>query len=362
MMQTIADGLEVVTSADDLEGVQLQPLLVLDRLAAFLDERGLGTGPISWQRVGDGQSNITYRLKRGELDVVLRRGPRPPHPPSTHDMVREASIQQVLRSEGVHVPEVLTVCEDPTVVGVPFYLMSWLDGVVITDQIPGALDSHDDRRAVSRELVRALAQLHAVDVEHGPASSIGRPGGYLERQVRRFREVWELVATRSLPEVEEIACWLDDNRPESQASSVVHGDYRLGNVMFSSDAPARPLALLDWELATLGDPLADLGYLTATYSDPDSILTPLHLSTVTARPGFLRSEALVHEYAEHSPLDLSGLAWYQTLALWKASVFCEAIYARWLKGERAGDTVFGPSLEAGVPALLRAAEGFRQRL
>ncbi len=361
-MQTVADGVEVVTSLEDLAGNRLPPLLVLDRLGAFLDERGIGAGPIAWQRVGDGQSNITYRLRRGGHDFVLRRGPRPPHPPSTHDMVREANIQLILRAEGVPVPEVLAVCQDPTVVGVPFYLMSWLDGVVITDQIPSALDSDSERRATSRKLVRALARLHAVDVEEGPASTLGKPEGYLERQVRRFRAVWELVATRNLPEVERLACWLDDHRPESQASSVVHGDYRLGNVMFNPGAPALPLAVLDWELATLGDPLADLGYLTATYTDPNSIITPLHLTPVTAQPGYLRSDDLVREYAEHSQLDLSYLAWYQTLAMWKASVFCEAIYARWLNGERPGDTTFGPSLEAGIPALLRAAEGFRQRL
>lgn len=362
-MQTVADGVEVVTTADDLAGRRMPPpLLVLDRLEAFLDECGFGAGAIAWQRVGDGQSNITYRLRRGDLEVVLRRGPRPPHPPSAHDMVREATIQQILRAEGVPVPEVLAVCDAPTVVGVPFYLMGWLDGAVVTDRIPEALDSHDERRATSRELVRALARLHAVDVESGPVSAIGKPRGYLERQVRRFREVWELVATRSLPDVERIACWLDDNRPESQSSAVVHGDYRLGNVMFGQNAPARLLAVLDWELATLGDPLADLGYLTATYADPDSIHTPLHLSPVTAQPGFLLTDELVQEYAEHSPLDLSALAWYQTLAMWKASVFCEAIYARWLKGEREGDAVFGPSLAGGVPALLRAAEGFRKRL
>lgn len=361
-MQTIADGLEVVTSLDHLATNRLRPLLVLDRLEAFLDARGVGAGPIAWQRVGDGQSNITYRLRRGGHDFVLRRGPRPPHPPSTHDMVREANIQQILRAEGMPVPEVLAVCEDPTVAGVPFYLMSWLDGAVITEHIPSALDSHSERQATSRQLVRALAQLHAVDVEDGPASTLGKPEDYLERQVRRFRQVWEFVATRHLPEVEKLACWLDDHRPESQTSSVVHGDYRLGNLMFSRVAPARPLAILDWELATLGDPLADLGYLTATYTDPDSILTPLHLTPVTAQPGYLRSHDLVREYAEHSQLDLSCLAWYQTLAMWKASIFCEAIYARWLNGERPGDTTFGPSLEAGTPALLQAAEGFRQRL
>ncbi|MFC7494242.1 MULTISPECIES: phosphotransferase family protein [unclassified Nocardioides] len=365
-MQTVADGLEVVKSLEAPEASDakpaLAPLLVLDRLEAFLDEQGIGAGPIAWQRVGDGQSNLTYRLRRGGRDVVLRRGPRPPHPPSAHDMVREAAIQQLLRAEGVAVPEVLAVCDDSSVLGVPFYLMNWLDGEVVTDRIPVAMSEPPSRAAASRELVKTLARLHAVDVEAGPIAGIGRPAGYLERQVRRFRQIWEQVATRDLTQVETIASWLDDHRPTSQTSSVVHGDYRMGNVMFRRSSPVGVLAVLDWELATLGDPLADLGYLTATYADAESILTPLHLTTVTAQPGFLSSEELVGVYAEQSELDLSGLAWYQTLALWKAAIFCEAIYARWLNAERPGDTTFGPSLDAGVPALLRAADEYRRSL
>jgi aminoglycoside phosphotransferase (APT) family kinase protein len=361
-METTPDGFEVVHTLEGTADEALQPLLVLDRLCAYLDDLGFGSGPLEWERVGDGQSNVTYRLRRRGSEFVLRRGPRPPHPPSTHDMVREANIQRILRAEGVVVPEILAICEDPDVIGVPFYLMGWLDGVVITDQVPAALDTPTQRGAVSRQLVAELARLHSIDVSSGPVASLGKPQGYLERQVRRFTAVWDQVATRNLPEVEELASWLDDHRPQSQTSSMVHGDYRLGNIMFSADAPARPLAILDWELATLGDPLADLGYLTATYTEAGSPPIPLHLSPVTARPGYLNADELVREYGDRSPLDLSALAWYQTLALWKAAVFCEAIYGRWLKGERPGDTTFGPSLETGVPALLRVAEVYRQRL
>lgn len=361
-MQTRPDGIEVVGSAADASGLDLMPFLILDNLTDYFDRCGLGSGPISWSRVGDGQSNITYKIVRGTDAFVLRRGPRPPHPPSTHDMVREATVQQILRPCGVAAPEILSICDDDAVLGVPFYVMGWLDGVVITDTVPPALDAPDERRRTSTQLVRALAKLHAVDVTVGPAATLGRPTGYLERQVRRFTQLWDLIATRDLPGIAETAAWLDDNRPPSQAVSVVHGDYRLGNVMFDAHAPAGVLAILDWELATLGDPLADLGYLTATYADAGSRPIPLHLSPVTAGHGYLRSDELVRVYAEHSGLDLSGLAWYQTLALWKAAVFCEAIYTRWLKGERPGDTTFGPSLEAGVPALLEEAQVYRRQL
>jgi aminoglycoside phosphotransferase (APT) family kinase protein len=361
-MQTQPDGHEVVRSFAEATNLQQAPLLVLDHLTDYLDRKGLGRGGLAWQRIGDGQSNITYRIARGQDSFVLRRGPRPPHPPSTHDMVREARTQRVLRAQGVAAPEILDICEDTSVLGVPFYVMSWLDGVVLTQSAPDALNTPEERCRTSVELVRALANLHAVDVSRGPASKLGRPTGYLERQIDRFSQLWELNATRDLPGISEVATWLTSNRPESQTVSVVHGDYRLGNIMFKSSAPAGVLAILDWELATLGDPLADLGYLTATYTDPGSPPIPLNLSPVTAQPGYLRSEDLIRVYQDHSDLDLSGLVWYQTLALWKAAIFCEAIHARWINGERPGDTTFGPSLAAGVPALLHAAQTYQRRL
>ena len=349
-MITTADGVEVV---DSLDGPQpeLPPLLVVDRVTDFLDARGLGRGPIAWSRVGDGQSNVTYRITRGADDFVLRRGPRPPLPRSTHDMVREATILRALRPHGVPVPEVLAVCADDAVLGVPFYVMTWLDGAVITDSIPEALASASQRRATSETLVSTLAQLHQVDTTAPSIAGLGKPDGYLRRQVSRFSGLFEANAVRPLDDVLHLGAWLERNLPTSQGPSVVHGDYRLGNVMFAREAPARAIAVLDWEMATLGDPLSDLGYLVATYSEAGGRVNPLHLSPVTARPGYLDRGEVIALYAELSGLDVSCLDWYCVLALWKAAVFCEAIYARWLRGERPGDR-FGPALEAGVPLLL----------
>jgi aminoglycoside phosphotransferase (APT) family kinase protein len=356
MMLTAPDGQDVVASLAEGEIPSFPPLLVVDRVTGFLDKHGLGQGPLAWQRIGDGQSNITFRIHRGGLDLVLRRGPRPPLPPSTHDMLREARIQNLLRPHGVAVPEVLAVCDDPSVLGVPFYVMEWLDGAVITDEVPPALDTVEQRRATSRAVVETLVRLHSVDVSGEPLNGLGRPDGFLERQVRRFADLWEGNTTRVLPEVERLAGWLTDNLPASQGPSVVHGDYRLGNLMYGREAPATPLALLDWEMATLGDPLTDLGYLTATWSDPGSTPHALRLSPVTDGDGFMRSEELALTYAESTGADLTALAWYQTLALWKGAVFCEAIYTRWLRGERPDDVRFGPSLATGVPDLLAAAQ------
>lgn len=354
-MTSVPDGVEVVATASDAAALARPPLLVVDRLLTFLDECGLGSGPLGWQRIGDGQSNITYLLERGILSLVLRRGPRPPHPPSTHNMVREARIQQLAGAAGAAVPRILAVCDDESVLGVSFYLMEYLDGVVITDGMPATLDGGTAaRRDVVFAAVDALAELHRIDVTRGDLAAFGRPDGYLERQVKLFTSLWGQNSHRSLPQIGELSAWLAAHIPVTQAHAIVHGDYRLGNLMFADSPPARVSAILDWELSTIGDPLADVGYFAATYGASGREGTVMELTSVTREPGFpTRAEAL-DRYAERSSLDLSPLAWYQALALWKSAIFCEAMYTRWRAGERPGDT-FAPTLEAGVPQLISAA-------
>jgi aminoglycoside phosphotransferase (APT) family kinase protein len=353
---------EVVDSQDQATALTRPPLLVLDNVRKFLDDAGLGTGALTWERIGDGQSNVTYRLQRDGADVVLRRGPRPPLPKSTHDMAREARIQLALAPLGVPVPRILAVCEDESVLGVPFYVMEHLHGTVLTDTVPPHLDSETARRVTSTALVDTLADLHSLDVSGGEIARLGRPQGYLERQVARFASLWDINTTRDLPAVGRLAVWLEENRPDTQRDSVIHGDYRAGNLMFAPDGPPRVTAVLDWEMATLGDPLADLGYLTATYADADEPFTPMELTPVTRLPGYLRRWDLIERYQERMSLDLSALPWYQALALWKAAIFSEAIHTRWLRGERPGDTGFGAAMEHGVPQLLDVAERLASRL
>ncbi|MEV6200314.1 phosphotransferase family protein [Streptomyces sp. NPDC051771] len=354
-MHTVPDGVEVVATRESARHLDSPPLLVLDAVTGFLDAHGIGSGRLAWQRIGDGQSNVTYLIERGGASVVLRRGPRPPLPKSTHDMVREARVQRILHGHGVPVPEILAVCEDEDVLGVPFYLMSRIDGTVVTDTIPPHLSPADQRRLTSEAVVDTLVALHGIDVSGGDLASLGRPEGYLRRQVDRFRGLWEVNTTRDLPAVERVGEWLGSNLPASQAASVVHGDYRMGNLMFAPQAPARVLAILDWEMATLGDPLADLGYLTATWSEAGRPATPLELTKATRSPGYLTQRGLAERYRSRTGLDLTPLPWYQALALWKAAIFCEAIHTRWRRGERPHDTSFGPSLASGVPLLLERA-------
>jgi aminoglycoside phosphotransferase (APT) family kinase protein len=330
--------------------------LSFDGLEAFLDGEGIGEGPITATPIGDGASNLTYRLERGGARLVLRRPPPPPLPPSAHDVVREARIQVGLAPLGVRVPKVLAVCEDDSILGVPFYLMEELDGMVVTgDELPPALDTPSECRRLGEELLDGLVRLHAVDWE-ASGLTIGKPTGYLERQLRRWGGLWEVNATREVKACVELGQHLAATMPESPPATVVHGDYRLGNVMISNQAPARLLAILDWEMATIGDPLADLGYLAATWCERDSEVHPLLLTTVTQQPGFPTRAELIARYAEQTGRDVSALDWYQAFALWKAAVFCEAIYKRYLGGERADD--WSASLCDGVPRLLEVAAGY----
>lgn len=351
-MEHEPDGRDVVATADAAASLPHPPLLVRDRLREYLAQQGFTSDGLAWERIGDGHSNITYALEVGGRSLVLRRGPRPPHPPSTHDMLREARIQRLLGAHGVPVPRIVAVCDDPGVLGVPFYLMEHVEGAVITDALPVALAG--SRADIAFAAVDALADLHAIDVSGAEFAALGRAEGYLARQISRFRGLWDAVSTRSTPAIPALADWLEAHRPAESAASVVHGDYRIGNLMFRPGTPVGIAAIFDWEMATLGDPLADLGYFIATYAEAGAVSTPLELTPITRDPGFPERAALIERYVARTGRDLSRLDWYRALALFKAAVFCEAIYTRWRAGERPGDT-FAPTLAVGVPTLLREA-------
>jgi len=333
------------------------PLLVLDRVTAFLDEHGLGAGEVRAERIGEGGgSNFTFLLSRGAERFVLRRPPRPPLPPSAHDVVREARLQLALREAGfARLPEILAVCENEALLGVPFYVMAHLEGVVPTEELPAALDGENEHRRLGEELVDALLEIHAADVSTPGLAAFARPGSYSERQVRRFSKLWEINKTRTLALVEAVGEKLATAIPESLAPTVVHGDFRLGNTMAALDAPARILAVLDWEMGALGDPRADVGYLLATYTEPGGPPSPLGTSPITARPGFPSRDELVERYVSASGRSVERLSWFEALALWKAAIFCEAIYGRYVRGELGAEDMRAARFEQGVPYLAEAA-------
>src|SRR3954471_15813094 len=351
--------LDVVETTAEAKAQERPPLIVRGPLQEFLDAQQLGEGDIGAEAIGEGHSNVTYLLKRGSDRFVLRRPPRPPVPPSANDVLRESKILRALQMTDVPTPDVLAVCDDETVIGSPFYVMPFLEGHVITHEMAAALYNLQQRRATAFELVDTLAKIHAVDWAHHGLDTLAKHTGYLERQVKRFMGLWEYSKTRELPLVQEVGEWLQTNLPETPQTTIVHGDYRLGNAMFELTAPARLKAIFDWEMATLGDPLADLGYMTATWSRPGSGFgTTFDLTTVTHGEGFPDRDELVERYAEQSGRSVSDLKWYQALAIWKATVFMEGNYKRAMLGN--SDDPYLKGFGEAVPQLGEAARRITQ--
>jgi aminoglycoside phosphotransferase (APT) family kinase protein len=206
--------------------------------------------------------------------------------------------------------------------------MERVEGIVVTGSLPEPLDNPEERARIADELIDALVELHSVDWREVGLEGFGKPTGYLERQVRRFLGLWEHNKTRELPQVEEVGRWLAQNMPSSPPATVVHGDYRLGNTMFARRAPARLIAIFDWEMATIGDPLADVGYMMIHWTQPDDPVGRFNLQSVTTLPGFPSRQEMIARYEERSGRTMQALSWYVTLALWKAVVFMEGNYKR----------------------------------
>jgi aminoglycoside phosphotransferase (APT) family kinase protein len=233
--------------------------------------------------------------------------------------------------------------------------MRFLDGHVVTSELPPGLDEPSARRRLGEELVDALVEIHAADVRDPGLAAFARSGSYLERQVRRFTQLWEINATRDLPAVVEVAQRLAVTLPAPLPQTVVHGDYRLGNLMVERERPDRVQAVLDWEMGAIGDPRADLGYLLATYAEPGGEESPLRVSPVTALDGFPTKGELVERYQARSGREVGSLGWFEALALWKAAVFCEAIYGRYLRGELGAEDARAARYEQSVPLMAETA-------
>jgi aminoglycoside phosphotransferase (APT) family kinase protein len=320
------------------------PGVDLARLAGYLREAcpdllaGPLAGPLTGEVIAGGKSNLTYRVTGADPSsaVVLRRPPLGHVLPTAHDMAREYRVIAALYPTGFPVPTPLHLCPDPTVIGAPFYLMSYVDGVVLrTPQQIAALTAQDAARA-GDILVATLAALHATDPERVGLGDFGRPDGYLNRQVLRWYEQWGRSKTRDLATLEEVAQALRTTVPTGARAGIVHGDYRLDNVMVDAGV-TRILAVLDWEMATLGDPLADLGLLVVYTELASAGLSPTPIRLDPSR-GFLTSAQLVQRYAEHSGSDLPDrIGWYTALGYYKLAIISEGIHARFLQGKTVGE-------------------------
>ena len=350
MSATLAPD-DIVRTHAEAAANQRAPLLVLAPLLQFLSDSGLeAPSDLSASPIGDGHSNVTFALS---TDVVLRRPPRGPLPPSAHDVLREARLLAALAPTAVRVPRVLAVCPDPTVIGAPFYVMELVAGEVITGAVPAALDTPAEHDRIADQLIDALVELHGVDHRSLDLEGFGKPTGYLERQLRRFNGLWEHNRTRQIEAVGQVGAWLAANLPESPSATIVHGDYRLGNTLFVPAAPARLAAILDWEMATIGDPLADVGYMLMQWVQRDDPPTRFNLQNVTTEPGFPDRQEMMIRYERRSGRSMQALDWYVTLAMWKAVVFMEGNYRRAISG--ASDDPYLTTFGEGVVELAQRA-------
>lgn len=317
--------------------------------------RGSGTGAasIEIERHAAGHSNETFFVRLDGHEWVLRRPPRGAFLPTAHDVGREYRVLSALAGTGVRAPRPLLLCEDTSVIGAPFFLMNRVDGMVIRDTLPPGFDDDvESRKTIGEELVDALAQVHAVDWREVGLDGFGKPSGYLERQLRRWTGQLALTEplTRPLPNLHRVGEWLEAHLPTTGDTTIVHGDYKLDNVAFSPGAPARLMAIFDWEMSTLGDPLADVGWMLSFWreaNDPDEFI--LDDQTVTRLPGFQGRGALLARYEARSGRRIDDLAFYMALAVWKLAILLEGSYARHLAGVT--DDQFFSRLDEGVPAL-----------
>jgi aminoglycoside phosphotransferase (APT) family kinase protein len=313
------------------------------------------TPPFTFALVAGGRSNLTYAVTDAAGHrYVLRRPPLRQVLATAHDMGREHRIIAALGATPVPVPPALGRCDDPAVNGTPFYVMGFVDGVVVRDVDVGraALDEAA-RRAAGTSLVDVLAALHALDPDAIGLGQLGRKEGYVARQLRRWHGQWEASKTREVPDVDEVHDRLAATAPEQGPAAIVHGDYRIDNCVCRPDGPVA--AVLDWELCTLGDPLADVGMLLICWTEPGEV-DPARPDSPTVLPGFPDRREVLARYAAASGRDVSAIDWYRAFAYWKLACISEGVYARYLGGAMGDPAGVDLSLLAsGAPRLAAAA-------
>lgn len=288
------------------------------------------TPPFQYERIGGGRSNITFRVTDGGgRSFVLRRPPLGQVLATAHDMTREYRAITAVGPTAVPVPDTLGLCVDEAVNGAPFYVMTLVDGEVVDSPEKAEPISLDVRTAMADNIIEVLASLHDLDVDAVGLGDFGRRDGYVERQLRRWTKQWEGSKTRVLRVVDEVGASLAQRIPAQQGVGVVHGDFRFGNCV-TDTASGRIDAVLDWELCTLGDPLADLGYLGVFWSDDDGLGG--RSNDPTAAGGFGSFSDAVARYAARSSRDLSNIGYYVAFQMWRSAIIMEGVYARYLHG------------------------------
>jgi aminoglycoside phosphotransferase (APT) family kinase protein len=326
-------------------GEELDTARLRDYLAAALPD----LGPLTVAQFPGGMSNLTYLLRAGDAELVLRRPPFGAQMKGAHDMGREHHILSALSAAGYAVPRPLAYCADESVLGAPFYVMERVRGVVLRNPPPPGLDLGPAAMGgVCGALVDALADLHALDYAAAGLGDLGRPAGYTARQVAGWARRYEAARTDDCPDLGPLAAWLAANTPPEAPGALIHNDFRYDNVVLAPEDLTRIVAILDWELATLGDPLTDLGTTLAYWAEPGDP-APLRAFGLSDRPGNLDRQQIVERYAARSGRDVAAILFYYVYGLFKNGVILLQIYARFRRGHTQ-DPRF-----AGLIAMIRAS-------
>jgi aminoglycoside phosphotransferase (APT) family kinase protein len=327
------------------------------RVTAWLAEHAAIPGPLTASAVGGGNSNATFLLRGPAGSYILRRPPAAALSGTAHSMAREHRVLQALAGTDVPAPRPVAFCDDAGVTGAPFLVMEHVDGVSLTDRLPDAYDPGPGAVArLGEEMVDGLAAVHRLDWRAAGLADFGRPEQFLERQVPRWRSQYESHAVRDLPRFAEVGDWLERHRPAEWTPGLMHGDFHLDNCLVSARQP-RLLAIIDWELATIGDPLLDVGLALAFWGPrPGEPPAMPQVQGVSRLPGTPPREELAARYAERSGRSVEHLSWYMALAFWKLASIVEGAYVQYLDGRLTTD--YARRLGEDVPRLLDEAASF----
>lgn len=312
----------------------------------------LPEGNLEVRQFSSGASNLTYLLKIGDWEAVLRRPPLGPIPPKAHDMSRESLILSRIHPHFPLAPKLYSFCDDESVIGASFYVMERRRGLVIDQSFPDKIEPTPELcRGLSEMLCDTLVQLHSVDWKDAGLEDLGKHEGFLERQVKGWISRYEKAKTDEVEEVRPLTEWLAEYVPQSPPATIIHNDYKLNNFILNLDDPTEPVALVDWEMTTIGDPLFDLAVSLSYYvnpQDPEDLKQAI--PTVTDSPGFMVRRGFMNRYAERSGRDLSDMHWYMVFGYFKLAVIIQQIYARWKNGQTKDErfAIFGQRMRTVI--------------